>query len=66
MGILQASIPMLADPDPDIENHSLKASVDRAIKLIAKLPGIIAEWERMGLMRTSQTYLPNPGVLQCY
>ena len=47
MDILQASIPMLANHDPDIENHSLEASVDRAVRLLAKFPGIIAAWERI-------------------
>jgi len=47
MDILQSSIPMLANHDPEIENHSLDASVDRAVSLIAKFPGIIAAWERM-------------------
>ncbi|MEE9495380.1 MAG: citrate/2-methylcitrate synthase, partial [Desulfobacterales bacterium] len=45
MDILQSSIPMLANHDPDIEIHSLEASVDRAVNLISKFPGIIAAWE---------------------
>ena len=47
MDILQASIPMLANHDRDIGNQSLDASVDRAVSLIAKFPGIIAAWERI-------------------
>jgi 2-methylcitrate synthase len=47
MDILQSTIPMLANHDPDIENHSLEASVERAVSLIAKFPGIIAAWERI-------------------
>lgn len=47
MDILQSSIPMLANHDPDIKNHSPEASEDRAISLIAKFPGIIAAWERI-------------------
>ncbi len=47
MDILQASIPMLANHDRDIGNQSLDASVDRAVRLIAKFPGIIAAWERI-------------------
>ncbi len=47
MDILQSSIPMLANHDPDIGNQSLEASMDRAVSLIAKFPGIIAAWERI-------------------
>ncbi|NNK84211.1 MAG: citrate (Si)-synthase [Desulfobacterales bacterium] len=47
MDILQASIPMLANHDGDIQNQSLNASIDRAVSLIAKFPGIIAAWERI-------------------
>jgi len=47
MDILQSSIPMLANYDSDIENHSLDASVDRAVGLIAKFPTIIAAWQRI-------------------
>ena len=47
MDILQSSIPMLANHDPDIENHSKDACMDRAVSLIAKFPGIIAAWDRI-------------------
>lgn len=47
MDILQASIPLIANHDPDIGNSSLEACRDRAISLIAKFPGIVAAWERI-------------------
>ena len=47
MDILQASIPMIANHDPDIGNYSLEACQNRAVSLIAKFPGIIAAWERI-------------------
>lgn len=47
MDILQTGIPMLANHDPDIDNHSLEASVERAVSLIAKFPVITAAWERI-------------------
>jgi citrate synthase len=55
MDILQSSIPMLANHDPDIENHSLDVSVDRAVSLIAKFPTIISAWERI---RTGKDIVP--------
>ncbi len=47
MDILQAAIPMLANHDPDIGNTSRAAFIRMAIRLIAKLPVVVALWDRI-------------------
>ena len=47
MDVLQSAVPMLAHHDPDIQNSSKESVRKRAIKLIAKLPTIVAAWERI-------------------
>jgi len=58
MDILQCAVPMLAHHDPDIQNTSKETARITAIKLIAKLPTIVAAWERI---RNSKTPIdPDP------
>jgi citrate synthase len=47
MEVLQASIPMLAMADPDLSAETREANVQKAIRLIALLPGIVAGWHRV-------------------
>jgi citrate synthase len=47
MDILQAGVAMLAHHDPDVKEMSREASLRMAIRLIAKLPTIVAAWERI-------------------
>jgi len=47
MDILQAGISMLAHHDPGIEDTSRTPSLQMAIRLIAKLPTIVAAWDRI-------------------
>lgn len=47
MDILQAAVPMLANHDPDIKTYSREASMGMAIRLIAKLPTVLAAWNRI-------------------
>jgi citrate synthase len=47
MDVLQASIPMLAIADPDLSLETREANVQKAIRLIARLPGIVAAWHRI-------------------
>jgi citrate synthase len=47
MDILQSAVPMLAHHDPDIELTTKEIALQTAIKLIAKLPTIVAAWERI-------------------
>jgi len=47
MDILQCAVPLLAHHDPDIQNTTKETASMTAIKLIAKLPTIVAAWERI-------------------
>jgi citrate synthase len=47
MDVLQASIPLLAMDDPDLEDESRKANVRMAIRLISRLPVLVAAWHRV-------------------
>jgi citrate synthase len=47
MDILQAAVPMLAHHDPDIKTYSKEASERMGIRLVAKVPTVIAAWERI-------------------
>jgi citrate synthase len=47
MEVLQASIPMLAMADPGVSVETREANVQKAIRLIAQLPGIVAGWHRV-------------------
>jgi len=47
MDILQAGISMIANHDHTLENNSLDGCIKRAISLIAKIPVIIAAWDRI-------------------
>lgn len=47
MDVLQASIPLLALDDPELEDDSRQANVRKAIRLIARLPAVVAGWHRI-------------------
>ncbi len=47
MDILQAGVAMLANHDPDVRELSLEASLRMAIRLIAKMPAVLAAWGRI-------------------
>ncbi len=47
MDILQASIPLLAADDPDLELETREANIARAIRLIARMPALVAGWDRI-------------------
>lgn len=47
MDVLQASVPLLAMSDPDLLKETREANVDMAIRLIARLPVIVASWHRI-------------------
>jgi 2-methylcitrate synthase len=47
MDILQACVSMLADHDPDSENHTREAFLGMAEKLIAKFATVLAAWDRI-------------------
>ncbi|MCJ8500977.1 citrate/2-methylcitrate synthase [Desulfatitalea alkaliphila] len=47
MDILQAAVPMLANHDSDVTDTSQEAALRMAIRLVAKLPTVLAAWERI-------------------
>ncbi len=47
MDILQAAVPILAGYDPQLLDESRDANFKKAIRLIAKLPNIVAAWDRI-------------------
>ena len=46
MDVLQSSVCELADYDPDLDDDTKEANINRAINLISKIPTIVAAWER--------------------
>jgi citrate synthase len=47
MDILQGAVALLANHDPEIGDASHAACVRKAIRLVAKMPTIVAAWERV-------------------
>ncbi len=47
MDVLQASIPLLAMADPDLADESREANIEKAIRLISRVAGIVAAWHRI-------------------
>ncbi len=47
MDLLQAAVPLLAMADPDLEEETRDANVRKAIRLIARLPVVVAGWQRI-------------------
>ncbi len=60
MDILQAATAMLAHHDDDVRDPSREATVRMALRLIAKLPTVLAAWQRI---RTGkEPVAPDPGL----
>lgn len=55
MDVLQASVPLLATADRDLSDDSREANRRKAIRLIARIPMIVAGWHRI---RTGHDPLP--------
>jgi len=47
MDVLEASIPILAAYDPQARDESREANTKKAVRLIAKIPNIVASWDRV-------------------
>lgn len=47
MDVLQASVPLLAISDPDLHSEKREANVNMAIRLIARIPVVVAAWHRI-------------------
>ena len=58
MDILQAAVPILGCFDPQLREETREANHDKALRLIAKVPTVIAAWDR--LRRGLDPILPHP------
>ncbi len=47
MDVLQAAVPLLGMADPDLSKESREANIAKAVRLIARMPMIVAGWERI-------------------
>lgn len=47
MDVLQAGVPILAIEDPDIQEDTRESNVRMAIRLISRLPALVAAWHRI-------------------
>jgi len=47
MDVLQASVPLLASADADLESETREANINMAIRLISRIPSIVAAWHRI-------------------
>lgn len=60
MDVLQASVPLLAMSDPELDDESREGNVKKAMRLIARLPIVVAAWHRI---RRHLDPLPSRGEL---
>ncbi|MFO0754623.1 MAG: citrate synthase [Thermodesulfovibrionales bacterium] len=60
MDVLQASIPLLAAADPELAAETREANIRKAIRLISRLPAVVAAWHRI---RSGLAPLPPDGSL---
>jgi citrate synthase len=58
MDVLQGAITFLADYDPKISKEDRGAEVDRALRMIAAFPSIVAAWDR--IRNDRRVVPPNP------
>ena len=47
MDMLQAAVPLLSMDDPDLLSDTREANVNMAIRLIARVPALVAAWHRI-------------------
>jgi citrate synthase len=47
MDVLQAVVPLLAMADPDLQDETREANVLKAVRLISRIPVLIAAWHRI-------------------
>ncbi|MFW6082377.1 MAG: citrate/2-methylcitrate synthase [Desulfosalsimonas sp.] len=60
MDILQASVPMLANHDPEAGVLTIEKASDTALRLIAKFPAVMAAWDR--IRNGLEPIPPEPGL----
>ena len=47
MDVLQAAVPLMAVSDPEIQDESREANQRKAVRLISRLPVLVAAWHRI-------------------
>ena len=47
MDMLQAAVPLLAMDDPDLSSETREANIGMAIRLVARVPAVVAAWHRI-------------------
>lgn len=47
MDVLQATVPLLAMADPELQVETREANLGKAVRLVARIPGLIAAWHRI-------------------
>lgn len=47
MDVLQATVPLMAVSDPEIQDESREANLRKAVRLISRLPAVVAAWHQM-------------------
>lgn len=47
MDVLQATVPLLATVDPDLKGTTREANLRMAVRLIARMPALVAAWHRI-------------------
>src|SRR4030043_229427 len=47
MDILQSAVPILGSYDPQLREETKEANLKKALRLIAKLPSMVAAWDRI-------------------
>jgi citrate synthase len=47
MDALQAAVPLLAMADPDLMSETREANLEKAVRLISRIPGVVAAWQRI-------------------
>ena len=60
MDVLQAAIPILATADPELDDETRPANIAKAIRLISRVPVIVAGWQRI---REGKDFVPSDGAL---
>ncbi|MBA4368415.1 MAG: citrate (Si)-synthase, partial [Desulfobacterium sp.] len=62
MDVLQAAVTMLAHYDPDVKEYSKEAATRMGVRLIARMPTIVAAWDRIRKGKPPVTPSPAMGL----
>ena len=60
MDILQSGVPVLGSYDIRLHEETKEANLEKAIRLIAKLPGLVAAWDR--IRKGNEPVFPDPNL----